>query len=76
YSNIGRYFNLMPKPETPLLTVDAVIMYEKKNLILIRRKHPPFQRVLALLGGFVDIGETFEDACIREAYEETNINVD
>jgi 8-oxo-dGTP diphosphatase len=65
----------MPKPETPLLTVDAVIIYEKKNLILIRRKNPPFQGVLALPGGFVDVGETVEDACIREAYEETNIEV-
>jgi len=65
----------MPKPETPLLTVDAVIIYEKNNLILIRRKNPPFQGILALPGGFVDIGETVEEACIREAYEETNIKV-
>ncbi|MFX1586792.1 MAG: NUDIX domain-containing protein [Promethearchaeota archaeon] len=65
----------MPKPETPLLTVDAVIIYEKTNLIFIRRKNPPFQGVLALPGGFVNIGETVENACIREAYEETNINV-
>ncbi len=65
----------MPPPKTPLLTVDAVILYEKSNIILIRRKYPPFQREYALPGGFVDIGETVEDACIREVEEETNINV-
>lgn len=66
----------MPKPETPLLTVDAIILYEKgKKLVLIRRKNPPFQGQLALPGGFVDIGETVENACVREAREETNLEV-
>jgi len=66
----------MPKPNTPLITVDAVILLNKrKDLVLIRRKNPPFQGELALPGGFVDIGETIEEACIREAYEETNINI-
>ncbi len=65
----------MPKPETPLLTVDAVIKYEIDKLILIRRKNPPFKGFDALPGGFVDVGETVEDACVREALEETNINV-
>ena len=64
----------MSRPTTPLLTVDAVIIYKNK-IVLIRRKYPPFQGELALPGGFVDIGETVEDACIREAYEETNLNV-
>jgi 8-oxo-dGTP diphosphatase len=68
--------NIMPKPITPLLTVDAVILVnDKDDLVLIRRKNPPFQGELALPGGFVDIGETVEEACIREAFEETNINV-
>lgn len=66
----------MLKPNTPLLTVDAVILLNKQeDLVLIRRKNPPFQGEMALPGGFVEIGETVEDACIREAYEETNINV-
>ncbi|KKN09229.1 hypothetical protein LCGC14_1048640, partial [marine sediment metagenome] len=65
----------MPKPVTPLLTVDAVILLNKKeDVILIRRKNPPFQGKLALPGGFVDVGETVENACIREAREETNVN--
>jgi 8-oxo-dGTP diphosphatase len=66
----------MPKPTTPLLTVDAVILVNDKTaLVLIRRRKPPFQGELALPGGFVDIGETVENACIREAKEETNINI-
>jgi 8-oxo-dGTP diphosphatase len=65
----------MPKPETPLLTVDAVILYDNNKIVLIRRKNPPYQGELALPGGFVDIGETVENACIREAREETNLKV-
>ena len=66
----------MPKPKTPLLTVDAVILFNKKeDIVLIRRKNPPFKNSYALPGGFVEIGESVEDACIREVYEETNIKV-
>ena len=65
----------MPKPITPLLTVDAVIRYDANKIILIRRKNPPFKGQYALPGGFVDIGETVEKACVREALEETSVNV-
>ncbi|MFW9942985.1 MAG: NUDIX domain-containing protein [Candidatus Thorarchaeota archaeon] len=66
----------MSMPITPLLTVDAVILLNKEeSIVLIRRKYPPFEGELALPGGFVDVGETVEAACIREAKEETNINI-
>ncbi len=65
----------MPKPVTPLVTVDGVIMIDKTHIILIRRKNPPFQGQYALPGGFVDVGETVENACVREVKEETNVNV-
>ena len=65
----------MPKPITPLVAVDAVIKYPENFIVLIRRKNPPFKGELALPGGFVNIGERVEEACIREVYEETNINV-
>ncbi|MFW9951879.1 MAG: NUDIX domain-containing protein [Candidatus Thorarchaeota archaeon] len=65
----------MPIPKTPLVTVDAVIL-NNDSIILIRRKNPPFKGELALPGGFVDIGETVDQACIREVYEETNVHID
>ena len=65
----------MPKPITPLVAVDAVIKFNKTSIVLIRRKNQPFKGELALPGGFVEVGERVEDACIREAYEETNIRV-
>jgi len=65
----------MPKPITPLVAVDAVVKYSENSIVLIRRKNPPFRGEFALPGGFVDVGETVEEACIRESYEETNIRV-
>lgn len=65
----------LPRPITPLLTVDAIIRIPEKKIVLIKRKNPPFQGQYALPGGFVDVGETTEESCIREAFEETNIHV-
>ncbi len=63
------------KPVTPLLTVDALIIFEGK-LVLIRRGNPPFKDCLALPGGFVEVGETVEAAVIREAKEETGLDIE
>ena len=65
----------MLKPITPLVAVDAVIKYSENSIVLIRRKNHPYKGELALPGGFVEVGESVEDACIRETYEETNINI-
>lgn len=62
----------MARPVTPLLTVDIIIEYEG-GIVLIKRRNPPFG--WALPGGFVDIGETVEQAAIREAKEETNLEI-
>ena len=61
------------KPENPLLTVDAIIEING-GVILIRRKNPP--PGWALPGGFVDYGETLEEAVIREMKEETCLDID
>jgi len=65
----------MTKPITPLVAVDALIKYSSDSIVLIRRKNPPFKGYLALPGGFVDIGETVEEACFREVFEETKLRV-
>jgi len=56
------------------LTVDIVILYNN-GVVLIKRKHEPFKGHYALPGGFVEYGETVEDAALREAKEETGLNV-
>ncbi len=62
------------KPVTPLLTVDALIIYEGK-IVLIKRKNPPFKDRFALPGGFVEVGERVEEAVAREAKEETGLYI-
>ena len=59
-------------PRNPLLTVDIIIECSG-GIVLIERKNPPHG--WALPGGFVDYGETLEQAAIREAWEETCLSV-
>lgn len=63
----------MAFPKTPALATDCVVIDAKGRVLLIRRGHPPFKGKLALPGGFVEIGETVEEACRRELMEETGI---
>jgi 8-oxo-dGTP diphosphatase len=64
----------MAGPETPKLMVDVVIPAEG-GVVLIRRSNDPFEGQWALPGGFVEVGETVEEAAIREAEEETGLSV-
>lgn len=57
----------------PIPTVDVIIEIEAKGIILIKRKNPPYG--WAIPGGFVDYGESLEEAALREAKEETNLDV-
>jgi 8-oxo-dGTP diphosphatase len=58
----------------PRLAVDCVVFDRSDRLLLIRRKNPPFQGQYALPGGFVDYGETTEQAAARELLEETGLH--
>jgi 8-oxo-dGTP diphosphatase len=69
----------MTKPETPMLTVDMLIEVVDEttgedSLVFIERKNTPFG--WALPGGCVDVGESCQDAAIREALEETCLNIE
>ena len=57
----------------PVPTVDIIIEYGDQGLILIERAKPPYG--WALPGGFVEYGETLEAAAVREAREETGLEV-
>ena len=63
---------MLPHP-TPDPTVDAIIELPGDRIVLIERRWPPHG--WALPGGFVEVGETVEDACIREALEETGLHI-
>lgn len=66
----------MTMPSTPALTADAVITDAVRGVVLVRRRHAPFVGCWALPGGFVELGESAEAACRREAKEETGFEVE
>ncbi len=67
----------MKKHKCPIPTVDIIIEITRRNgqegIILIKRKNPPHG--WALPGGFVDRGESLEEAAVREAKEETSLDI-
>jgi nicotinamide-nucleotide adenylyltransferase len=66
-----RLEQLLPKPRNPELACDAIIEYNN-GIVLIDRQNEPFG--LALPGGFIDYGESAENAVVRETKEETNLD--
>ncbi len=64
--------------KTPFLAVDGIIkLYDEnenfKGIVLIERLNKPLG--IAIPGGFVDIGETVENAVVREMKEETTLDI-
>ncbi len=60
------------EPKTPYVTADVIIRYQG-GIVLIERRNEPAG--WALPGGFVEIGESVEEAAAREAREETSLDV-
>ncbi len=65
----------MTKYKIPSVTADIFIFDEEFNFILVKRKNDPFKDYWALPGGFVEYGESVENGAVREAKEETNVDV-
>jgi 8-oxo-dGTP diphosphatase len=64
----------LSKQRTPYLTVD-VIIHRDDEIVLVKRKEP-VESAIAIPGGFVEWGESVENAALREAEEETGLKVE
>jgi 8-oxo-dGTP diphosphatase len=62
-------------PTRPYLAVSAAIFHAGRVLI-VRRGTPPMQGVYTLPGGGVELGETLEQAIVREVREETGLAIE
>ncbi len=60
--------------QNPAPTVDVIVYDEARSVVLIKRGRPPYG--YALPGGFVEVGESIEEAAVREAFEETALHVE
>lgn len=57
------------------VAADLIIEYDDGSIVLIKRANEPYRDMWALPGGIMDDGETIEQTAVREAKEETGLNV-
>ena len=62
------------KYRNPFPTADVIIYHPGRGIVLVKRGHAPLG--MALPGGFVEEGETVEQAAVREMREETGLDVE
>ena len=60
----------------PRASVSAIILMSNNEVLLTKRKGPPYKDFWCLPGGKVEEGETVEHAVIREVLEETGLQVE
>ena len=63
----------MPRPVCPPIAADVIAEVGDRIVFIERKNYPPGW---AFPGGFVDVGETVEHAAVREALEETSLEVE
>ena len=76
-SNVSEYQMRMSEKQSsnPIPVVDTIIQHESK-VLFAKRKNDPFKGYLGLPGGFVNSGETIEEATRREVKEETSLDIE
>jgi ADP-ribose pyrophosphatase YjhB (NUDIX family) len=62
-------------PTRPYLAVSAAI-FRAERVLIVRRGVPPMQGIYTLPGGGVELGETLEQAVMREVREETGLAIE
>ena len=66
--------NARTYPRFPIPAVGAVILNDQR-ILLIQRGHEPSKGKWTLPGGVIEVGESPEDAIIREVKEECNLSI-
>ena len=67
-----KFYGMKKREPGPVLTVDSIINYKGKY-VLIERGFEPFKGKIAFPGGHVEYGQTCEDAAVREVFEEAGL---
>lgn len=64
-------------PERPMVGVGAIILRQAdtRQVVLVKRRNPPFQGEWTVPGGLLELGEALEAGAVREAREETGLEV-
>jgi NADH pyrophosphatase NudC (nudix superfamily) len=62
--------------ENPVPASAAVVLNEQEEILLVKRKIEPQKGEWCLPGGFIEMGETPEQCCLRELKEETDLDAD